>query len=68
MEWVLWLGLAINDPDPIELAKVGSKKECDDAVFVFWMTSQEAAKKRGTEAAPDLYLECRPRKNPGVPG
>lgn len=58
MQWILMLGLAINDPEPVELARVATQEECEKAVMVFLLASQDAAQERGDGAAPDLYLHC----------
>ncbi|MCY1302379.1 hypothetical protein D9M70_520310 [compost metagenome] len=62
---MLMLGTAINDPSPMELAQVATRKECEKAELVFWMMSGEAAKERGEDAAPDLYLTCQKRQKQG---
>lgn len=59
MQWILMLGLAMNDPNQVVLARVETQEECRKAEMIFWLTSTAAAKERGQDASPDLYLNCK---------
>ncbi|MDT4830564.1 hypothetical protein D3C80_429610 [compost metagenome] len=65
MEWMLMVGVAMNDPNPVELARVASQEDCRRAELIFWNISGAAAKERGQDATPDLYLTCRKSKKQG---
>lgn len=53
------LGLAMNDPSPVVLARVATQEECRKAEMIFLVTSTAAATERGEDATPDLYLNCK---------
>ncbi len=62
MQWILVLGVAFNDPNPVELIEVSTREDCVKAEAIFWSASISAAKENGAEA-PDLYLRCTQRES-----
>lgn len=59
IEWVLTIGVAINDPSAVEIARFRTEKECRYAETIVHAKGKEARKLAGEEnMAVDLYGQC----------
>ena len=67
--WALLIGSAINDPQPIEIARFSTRAECIRAEAAIALKGKEHFTEEELKTKPvDVYGMCREIKRPGVPG
>ena len=64
MEWILWIGVAVNDPSPVEIARYKAEQDCRRGALLIQAISAKAkAQSEGkTEFdpySPEVYADCK---------